>query len=164
MLLPSLSPAKRQYIEEVGLLLEALGLPRMAGRVLGALLVAEPSEQSAEDLALGLQASRGSISTSTRLLEQTGIIERVSKPGQRRDYFRNRPGAWAEVTKRRMAAVVAFRQLAEKGLRVVGSEDLEVRRGLEEMRDFFSYWEEEFPSIFERWKASRADGADPGEG
>lgn len=146
------SAAKLEYIEEVGLLLAALGVPRMAGRVFGALLVADPPEQSAESLAGVLQASRGSISASTRLLEGLGVIDRVSKPGERRDYFRNRPGAWAETIQRRMAAVTLFKQLAEKGLRVVDSDDPEVRRGLEEMRDFFSYWEEAFPSIFEHWQ------------
>ncbi len=31
--------------------------------------------------------SRGSISTNTRLLESLGIIERISRSGERQDYF-----------------------------------------------------------------------------
>lgn len=147
-----ISTARLEYIEEIGLFFGALGLPRMAGRVLGALLVADPPEQSAEELALTLQASRGSISTSTRLLEATGIIDRVSKPGERKMRFRNRPGAWGEVMKRRMAAVGAFRALAERGLGVLSSDDPEVRRGLEEMRDFMAYWEAAFPRLFADWE------------
>lgn len=55
----NLEQAKLEYIEEAGLLLERFGLPRMTGRVLGALLLAEPLEQTAEELAATLQASRG---------------------------------------------------------------------------------------------------------
>lgn len=151
-----LSQAELEYIEEVGLFFGGVGLPRMAGRVLGALLVADPPEQSAEELAATLQASRGSISTSTRLLEATGIVDRLSKPGERKLRFRNRPGAWAEVMKRRMAAVSAFRALAERGLGVLKSDDPEVRRGLEEMRDFMAYWEAAFPRLFADWEEEAA--------
>lgn len=144
--------SKPDFIEEMGLALEHSGLPRMVGRVLGALLVAEPSEQSAEALMKALRASRGSISSSTRILIQTGLIERVSKPGERRDYFRTRAGAWAEITRARMASLSLFRRLGEKGLTVLEGGDPELRRGLEEMRDFYAYWEREFPSLFERWE------------
>jgi DNA-binding transcriptional regulator GbsR (MarR family) len=136
----------------MGLLMESFGLPRMWGRVFGALLVAEPSEQTAEELAATLQASRGSISTATRMLEQASLIERVSKPGERKDYFRNKPGAWFEATRRRAAAITLFREMAEKGLGLIQSDDPEVRRGLEEMRDYFAYWERAFPRLLEEWE------------
>ncbi|MEJ2288705.1 MAG: MarR family transcriptional regulator, partial [Deinococcales bacterium] len=79
------------FIEEIGLAIEGQGLPRMAGRVLGALLVADPPEQSADELVATLHASRSSVSTMTRLLEGAGLIERVSRPGDRKLYYRNRP-------------------------------------------------------------------------
>ena len=50
--------SKEAFIEEVSLALEQSGMQRMAGRVLAALLVAEPPEQTAEELADTLQASR----------------------------------------------------------------------------------------------------------
>ena len=103
-----------------------------------------------------LRASRGSISTSTRYLVQLGFIERVSKPGERRDYFRNKPGAWVEMTRRGMEEARLYRELAERGLGLLDSSDPEVRRGLEEMRAFYSFVEREFPSVFERWEALKA--------
>jgi DNA-binding transcriptional regulator GbsR (MarR family) len=145
--------AKADYIEEMGLYMESFGLPRMWGRVFGALLLADPPEQTADELAATLKASRGSISTATRMLEQAGLIDRVSKPGERKDYFRNRPGAWHEATKRRLAAMSRFREMAEKGLALLDSGDPEVRRGLEEMRDYFAYWERVFPRLAAEWEA-----------
>ena len=151
-----MSKAKESYIEEVGLKLEQSGMTRMSGRVLGALLVADPAEKSADELAETLQASRGSISTATRYLIQLGFIERVSKPGERRDYFRNKPGAWVEMTRRSVEEARLYRELAERGLGLLESGDPEVRRGLEEMRDFYAFAEREFPSVFERWDALKA--------
>ncbi len=154
-----MSKAKESYIEEVGLKLEQSGMTRMSGRVLGALLVADPAERSADELAETLQASRGSISTSTRYLIQLGFVERVSKPGERRDYFRNKPGAWVEMTRRGLEEARLYRELAERGLGLLESDDPEVRRGLEEMRDFYTFVEREFPSVFERWEALKASEA-----
>lgn len=51
----------------------------MVGRALGWLLVCEPPEQSAAELAETLQASKGSISTATRVLLRLGFIERVEE-------------------------------------------------------------------------------------
>lgn len=145
--------ARQHYIEEIGLLLEAFGLPRMWGRVFGALLVADPPEQTAEELAEALKASRGSISTATRMLERAGLIERLSKPGERKDYFRNRPGAWHHEVQQLVAGVSRFRELAEKGLTLLDSDDPEVARGLTEMRDYFAYWEGVFPALVAAWEA-----------
>lgn len=147
-----LTEAQLAFIEQTGLLLEERGLPRMAGRLLGALLVADPPEQSADELARTLRASRGSISSATQLLERIGFIDRVSKPGERRTYYRNRPGAWLEMTRRGLEQVKEYRALAERGLALLQSDDPEVRRGLEEMRDFYAFVEAEFPAVFERWR------------
>lgn len=148
-----LNREKLEYIEEMGLLMERFGLPRMTGRVLGALLMADPPEQTAGALANTLQASRGSISGATRTLEQMGFIDRVSKPGERKDYFRNRPNAWAEMTKQQTLSIRLFKEMAEKGLAIIGSDDPEVRLGLVEMREFYDFWERELPKVFRDWEA-----------
>ncbi len=144
-----------RYVEDFGLLFEQFGKPRMVGRVLGVLLVSGLQEHSAEELADLLSASRGSISSATRTLVQSGLVQRVSRPGERRDYFRVRPGAWNELMRERMTQVFALREMAERGLGVLDAADSgepEARRGLEEMRDFYAYWERELPAVLERWE------------
>ena len=155
------SEAKRQYIEEMGLLLESYGVSRMSGRVLGALLVAEPSEQTAEDLADVLKASRSSISVAIRLLERVGYVDRISKPGERKDYFRNRPNAWSKLTEQQLAVVRQFKEMASRGLELLETEDPEARRGLSEMLEFYEFFEQEHPKILEHWRERqkrRSDG------
>ena len=81
-----LHPAVQRFVEEVGLLWEQDGLPRIAGKIF-ALLVVEDREFHLEELANQLQVSRGSVSTNTRLLESHGVLRRTSRPGDRRTYY-----------------------------------------------------------------------------
>lgn len=146
---------QKHFIEEVGVLFEMVGLPRMAGRIFGWLLISNPPHQSPGEMAEVLQASKGSISTMTRLLMQIGLIERISLPGQRRDYFRIKPNAWSELTRQRMAQITAFRQLAERGLTLLEAESPQLRQRLEEMRDMHAFCERELPIMIERWEQQR---------
>ena len=143
--------ARWDYVEDFGLLFERAGGARMLGRVLGVLLTSDPPERSAEELAGELRASRGSISQATRTLVQMGMVRRLSRPGERRDYFRMRPHAWQETTRQQMALIGVFQEMAGRGLEVLDSDDPEARRNLEEMRDFYAFWEKELPAALARW-------------
>jgi hypothetical protein len=61
-----------------------------------ALVIADPPELSAEDLASGLQASQ-----ATRMLVQAGPIEHRRRRGERSDYFRVKPGALDAMVRQR---------------------------------------------------------------
>ena len=74
------------FIERIGLSAEADGLPRIAGRMLG-FFVIQGGPVSFTELADRLQVSRGSVSTNARLLASLGVIERVSLPGDRQNYY-----------------------------------------------------------------------------
>lgn len=74
------------FIEQLGLNAQADGLPRIAGRMMGYLLI-NGSACSLSYLAEELQVSRGSISTNARLLASQGMIERVAVAGERQDYY-----------------------------------------------------------------------------
>ena len=70
----------------MGLVWEQEGIPRIAGRIFGFLLLQE-DPCSLDDMAAALEVSKASISTDARRLEQLQLIERVSRPGDRRDYY-----------------------------------------------------------------------------
>ncbi len=75
-----------QFVEDMGLLTEGEGLPRIAGRII-ALLIVEDEPIGFSALAERLQVSRASVSTNTRLLQTLGVIDRLTRPGERQDYF-----------------------------------------------------------------------------
>lgn len=76
-----------EFVEQLGLIAQADGLPRIAGRILG-LMVIHGGPFSFSELSVLLKVSRGSISTNTRLLENLGVIDRTTRPGERQDYFK----------------------------------------------------------------------------
>lgn len=78
--------AIEEFVERMGLSAESDGLPRIAGRMWGFFIIYGGPCSFAE-LAEKLQVSRGSISTNARILRDLGIIERVTRPGDRQDYY-----------------------------------------------------------------------------
>jgi DNA-binding transcriptional regulator GbsR (MarR family) len=147
---------EERFVEEAGLFFEHVDLPRMAGRILGRLLISVPAHQSTGELADALQASKGSISTMTRLLIQTGLAERVSLPGQRRDYFRIRPNGWFQMAQQEIVNLIAFRHTADRGLALLEGQDLALKDRLEELKDMAEFYERERPGLLERWELQRS--------
>ncbi len=143
---------EKKFVEEFGIFFEQQGLPRMAGRILGWLLISDPPHQTTSELSEALLASKGSISTTTRLLIRIGMIERISLPGQRRDCFHIKPGAWHQLTKETMSQTTAARQLVERGLELMKDKPRLNRQALEEMHAIYSFFERELPPLLERWE------------
>lgn len=153
--MPKPTAAEQAYIEEFGLYWEQMGLPRMTGRILAWLLICDPPQQTMNDLTEALQASKSSISTATRMLIQFGFMERVSLPGERRDYYRLLPHLWTRVLGAKQNQFTLFLQLAERGLALLDDADPQRRERLEEMHDLYAFMDREYPALLERWRAER---------
>ena len=149
---------EKRFVEEVGILFEQTGMPRMAGRILGWLSVSDPPHQTTSELAEALIASKGSISTMTRFLIRIGLIERISLLGERHDYFRNKTGACHQLLGDSVDQIKIFRQLMERGLELTEGKTHANRQWLEEMRDMYVFMEREFPALLERWEQERKGG------
>lgn len=104
--------ADAQLVEELAHAFGAFGVPRMAGRILGALLLSSEPYETLDSLAETLGASKGSMSTMARLLVGTGLVERVAVPGGRRDHYRIRPGGWPELNRDRVDALARLGAVA----------------------------------------------------
>ncbi|MCF3596056.1 MarR family transcriptional regulator [Rhodobacteraceae bacterium LMO-12] len=100
--------ARADFIEKIGVIAQSEGVPRIAGRVL-AMLLYDGERVSFGQLADALQVSRGSVSSSVRLLESQQLIKRVAKPGDRQDYFQMVESAFANMVE---ASVTRVRRAA----------------------------------------------------
>jgi len=94
------APARR-FVDQMGVAAEHDGLPRIAGRLFGALLLSE-EPRSLDDLAARLGASKASVSTDARRLLERGIVERHARPGDRRDYYALAPDFFDRVIRHRL--------------------------------------------------------------
>ena len=145
------SDERQRFIEDMALLYEKAGHTRMQGRIIAWLMLAETPYQTAGQIAAGLQASKASISTNIRMFVDFGVIERFTRPPERRDYYRLGGDAWARAVERGFPLIAAFRELAERGLALVG-ERSEAGARLEEMRAFYEFYESELRAALTRWE------------
>jgi DNA-binding transcriptional regulator GbsR (MarR family) len=147
------------FVEEMGQALASYGMTPMAGRMWGWLLICEPPEQTAAEIAEALHASRGAISGTARILASAGMIRRTTRRGDRREYFSAPPEALDSFLENAGRIYRQFREMAERGLAAIDDRPPESRRRLEELRDVFAFVEKEVPVVVDRFLSERAGGA-----
>jgi DNA-binding transcriptional regulator GbsR (MarR family) len=151
-----MTPGESQFVEEMGQFLGSLGMTPMAGRMWGYLLICDPPEQTAAQIAEALHASRGAISGTARLLAGPGLIRRSTRPGDRREFF----SAPAEALDSMLASAGAIyrqmREIAERGLAATADRPLEARARLQEFHDVMTFVEQEVPRVVGEFLRDRA--------
>src|SRR5512133_923978 len=146
---------ERHFIEDIGLFFEQMGMPRMAGRILGVLLIADPPAQSIGEIGEKLKASKSSVSIMARLLIENGLIERVASPVPRRDYYRFKPGGWIIYMNQWLGLMAGLHRITERGLSLMENKPADMKERLLEAHDLFSYLEEHFPILLENLQNNR---------
>ena len=149
-----LSPDMQAFIERVGLYYARYGLPRIGGRILGLLIVAE-RPLTLDDIAGALQVSRASVSTNVRLAVTYGFAEQVGVPGDRRDYYQFPESGWDRALLINIEAVKGLQALAERGIASVGPDDAVARDRLEEMLEFSGVLLDDSYAMLEHWRTYR---------
>jgi DNA-binding MarR family transcriptional regulator len=144
------------FVEEMGQGLASYGMTSMAGRMWGWLLISDPAEQTAADLAEALHASRGAISGTARMLATAGMIRRTKRGGDRREFFSAPPEAFDQFLANAGRIYHHFRGIAERGLTAIEDRPPAARARLEEFRDLFAFMEQEVPAVVDRFLRVRA--------
>ena len=121
--------AEMAWIEQVAdFFADQEGLPPITGRILGHLMICEPAEQSAADIATAIKASRASMTSNIRTLLAVGLIRRRTRAGDRTAYYRIDDDAWEAALRRRIEGMVKFEDIAAQGLQLVGPDTLRASR------------------------------------
>jgi DNA-binding transcriptional regulator GbsR (MarR family) len=149
-----LTREERDFVEQMGLIWERLGGTRTLGRVHGLLMIAD-KPLSLNEIAGLLQVSKPSISTNARVCEQLGLAQRVSVPGDRRDYYEASPGAFERAITIRLQVAQELIRLAQQGLAAIGETNSAARTRLTEMRDFYEFAIAETNEMVARWRAKQ---------
>jgi DNA-binding transcriptional regulator GbsR (MarR family) len=152
-----LTPAQSAFIEEMGRFLGGYGMTPMAGRMWGWLLLCDPPEQTAADIADALQASRGAISGTARILASAGFIRRTTRRGDRREYFSSPPEALDAMLSNASVIYRRLREIAEHGLAAAGNVPSAQAR-LREFHDVVAFIETELPRLIDGFLRERAMG------
>ena len=155
-----MTAAQRELIEEFGLLQEQMGSTRMCGRVAAWLLLCEPPVQSLTEIADGLGVSKAAVSGSARLLLQSRMVERVSEPGQRGDFYRALPADAGRIMP--VDHVHTLNQLLRRAIASVADRDQTQSNYalMRELLELTAFIEAELPAMLARWRERRS-AADP---
>jgi len=143
------------FVEAMGQYLSSVGMTPMAGRMLAWLLICDPAEQTAAELADALRASRGAISTAARSLETAGFVRRSRRRGERREHFSMPPGAIRALVGGAGAIYHRLRVIAAHGIGVVADLPPPKRERIEEFHDFIAYVERMVPALMEQYLRDR---------
>lgn len=150
----------QNFVERMGLMMEVEGLPRIAGRIFGFLLVHEGAF-SLDELAERLRVSKASVSTNARMLEQLGVLERTSTPGDRRDFYRMGPDAWERMLRAAQERWEDLRQALTEAAAALPDEMEVGRNRLIRAEQFHLLMIDEVDRLLERWDR-RNEAPSPG--
>ncbi|TVQ08951.1 MAG: hypothetical protein EA364_14845 [Balneolaceae bacterium] len=142
---------KLSYIEETGILFEQLGMTRMAGRIFGLLIVSDQNTVSFNHIQEVLNASKGSISGTTKQLIAVGFIEPVSLSGDRKTYFRISKMRAGTILKARLSLFYKFSDVIDKGNALKEKED-EISDWLREISAFYKWLGGAVDELIIRWE------------
>ncbi len=151
-----MTPQESQFVEEMGQFLGSIGMTPMAGRMWGWLLICEPAEQTATEIAEALQASRGAISGTARILANAGLVRRSTRPGDRREYFSAPAEALDSMLSNAGSIYRQMRQIAERGLSAVAYRPAAEQARVQEFHDVMAFVEQQVPLVIGQFLRDRA--------
>jgi DNA-binding transcriptional regulator GbsR (MarR family) len=150
-----LSAGASKFVEGMGLMMEGYGLPRIGGRIL-ALLMLTDHPLSLDDIAGLLKVSRASVSTNIRMSEAGGLARRVSKPGDRRDYYIGSVDMWTNSITTKWKAQLEMVEVARSAMPHIPPEETVAHERLQEFIDFFEFLHDELERILDDWKTFKS--------
>ena len=148
------APAASRFIENLGLTTEAEGLPRTAGRLMAYLVLAgEPV--TFDEIVRDLGVSRGGVSANTRFLESRGVLERVTRPGERKARYRLTADPFDHLVTGRLARRRRTREVVTEALDALPEGPSPARERLEEMKRFYDILIDRLESVVADWRGGR---------
>jgi len=146
-----------RFIEHLARIVEGEGLPRIAGRLLGTLMLLDAAVAQ-EHLARRLRVSRASISTNGRLLESLELLERVSRPGDRRDYLQISGDPCSALLTLGLRLLQNMRGAIREMRLAPLSQGSRARARLKRMEGFYDVAVDRVAAVLEQWQRARHHG------
>jgi DNA-binding MarR family transcriptional regulator len=106
---------QNQFVERFAVALETDGFPRIAGRIFGLLIISD-DDVSLDEIGEAVGASKASVSVNTRMLEEKGLIDRVSHTGDRRDYYKLSADPFVRTMESRLLRWDRVREVVGEGM------------------------------------------------
>ncbi len=148
--------AQRNFVDRMGLATESDGLSPIAGRLFALLLLAnEP--RSLDELSAALNVSKASVSTDARRLLERGIAERVTRAGDRRDYYELAPDFFVRIVQSRVNRWRRIQMLADELRGQADELSPVVRERVDSIDDVQNFVIERLEQALAEWEQRKAE-------
>lgn len=137
--------------------LAAQGFPPMPARVIMALTASEEGQLTAEALAEQLSASPAAVSGAVRYLATLGFLRQTTARGSRRHVYTLPHTPWYTASLTRAGLYRNITELLTSGATEMPAGSA-ARARIEEMADFFRFFERRIPLLLDEWTRERAGG------
>jgi DNA-binding transcriptional regulator GbsR (MarR family) len=144
-----------QLVEKLGLVFEGPGLQPAAARVAALLVVSDTLELTFDDIREVLNLSKSATSNAINLLLNVHRIEYITKPGDRRRYFRSNLARWKSMMKEKFMDFDKTNAIMREVVAQRSPETREFNQSLEEMINLFEFMNQQIPVLFRQWENSK---------
>ena len=151
-----LTDPQKELIERLGVLTERDGLQPAPSRIGALLLVSPVTELTFDQIRETLQLSKSATSNAINLLLTQGKLEYITKPGDRKRYFRSKISSWKEEMKSKFMSMDKVASIFAEILKHRPGNTTDFNKNLEDIIDFIRYMHAQLPELYKNWEQSRS--------
>ncbi len=141
-----------QLVEKLGVMFEGPGLQPAAARITALLIVSDKIELTFDEIRETLKLSKSATSNALNLLLNVKRIEYITKPGDRKRYFRSDINCWKDGMSEKFLEVAKLSQVLKEVHAQRTADTPEFNQNLGEMISLFEYIFREIPRLFKAWE------------
>lgn len=145
-----------KYIEDVGLFYDRLGLPKMAGRILGFLAATDQDQHSFDEIIKQLKASKGSISGNINFLVKQRLIEKLMITGDRKSYYRFATDNIFKIINQKVTSIKEVKQIFIGANNINKNLGSPRRKKIIDIIEFYDFLELEIPKLRDKFLKQKA--------
>lgn len=147
-----LSAQQKELIERLGVEMERSGLSPAQSRILSLLIISEQTELTFDEIYITLKISKSAASNAINSLLTMERMDYITKPGDRKRYFRSRIGELENDFERKMTKILEVSRLYKEVLAMRPKTTKEFNTKLHSAINFLEFIQAEMPAIFKKWK------------
>lgn len=151
-----LTEEQKGLIEKVGVMHEKSGMQPAPSRVVALLLVSPDTELTFDQIRETLNLSKSASSNAINMLLSSEKIDYITKPGDRRRYFRSKIAFWQDDIKKEFKGLSGIAAIMQEVLDQRPKSTEQFNNSLEEVIHFMHFLTDELPALYAKWEQTRS--------
>lgn len=147
-----LSERQLKLVEELGIYYEKTDLQPAAARIYALLMVSDRNELTFEEIYENLNISKSAASNAINLMIGTQRVEYITRPGERKRYFRCKVESLTDGMQKSLYSLEVFNSLLKEVITLRPEDTKEFNDNLKEVVDFLDFISLELPLLVQKWK------------